>query len=96
MLEKILPYDYEVHHITASKNIVADALSRNPIGTYNYSDITGEETHQINYVSPLRQNWADSPLSIQLTLKEAKHDKKYQQLIKTIKNKQKLPPTLID
>ena len=57
-----------------------------------FSKILGEEqTHQINYVSPLRENWKDSPLSIQLTLKEAKHDKNYQQLIKTIKKRQKLP-----
>ena len=37
MLEKLLPYDYEVHHITASKNNAADALSQNPIETYNFS-----------------------------------------------------------
>ena len=56
MLEKILPYNYEVHHVTASKNIAADALSMNPKETYNLSDITGKKKHQINYVSPLRQN----------------------------------------
>ena len=88
MLDKIQAYNYEFHHVSASKNLAADALSRNPTETYDFSDINEDETHHIKCVSPLRQNWADSPLSIQLTLKEAEQDKKYQELIKIIK----LPP----
>merc|ERR1712106_1288609 len=68
MLDKIQAYNYEVHHVSASKNLAADALSRNPTETYDFSDMNENETHHIKYVSPLRQNWTDSPLSIQLTL----------------------------
>ena len=50
----------------------------------------GEFTHKINYISPVRANWNDFPLSIQTTIKEAKKDQKYQQLINIIKNKQPL------
>ena len=59
MLDKIQAYNYEVHHVTASKNLAADALSRNPTETYDFSDMKEDETHHINNVSPLRQNWAD-------------------------------------
>jgi len=94
MLDKIQAYNYEVYHVAAKDNIAADALSRNPTETFNLSDINQNQKHHIKYVSPLRHNWSDSPLSIQLTIKEAKQDEKYKELIQIIKKKQKLPATL--
>ena len=94
MLDKIQAYNYEVHLVSASDNKVADALSKNPTETFDLSGINESKKHHIKYVSPLRHNWSDSPLSIQLTIKEAKQDEKYKQLIQIIKNKQKLPKTL--
>ena len=56
MLEKMFPYNYQVNHINACKNIVADALSRNPTEHYDFTDILGDEyTHKINYKVQLEQ-----------------------------------------
>ena len=65
MLERMIPYDYQVHHITARKNVVADTLSRNPNEHYDFQWILGDEfTLKIYFISPVRANWSDSPLNI--------------------------------
>lgn len=41
MFEKIIPYNYQVHHITANKKVVADLLSRNPVEHNDFQVIWG-------------------------------------------------------
>ena len=92
MLGKMIPYNYQIHHIPARKNIIADLLSQYPVEHYDFGQLLGDEfSHKINVIAPIRANLGDLPLNIQMMIKESITDKKFQDLIDVIKNKQPLP-----
>ena len=71
----MIPFNYQVNHIKACENVIADALSRNPVEHHDFEEILGEElTQKVNLITPIRENLSDSPLNIQMLITEEQKD----------------------
>ena len=97
LLDKKIPFNYQVNHIKASENVIADALSRNPIEHYDFEEILGEElTQKVHLITPIQENFSGSPINIQMPITEAQRDQKYKKLLEIIKKTDpaRNPPTV--